>query len=77
MGYRQMYKDSIKKSSNGDANNHQSEERFDRELRYQSIMAVTCKLQETGVLDEKDVARAEKIFNEKYNPIYRNPGADK
>lgn len=44
---------------------------FERELQYQTMMSVCRSMQNKGVLSEKDVADAERLLNEKYQPIFR------
>lgn len=44
---------------------------FDRELQYQTMMSVCRSMQKKGVMSEKDVAAAEILLNEKYRPVFR------
>ena len=44
---------------------------FERELHYQAMMSVCRSMQKKGVMSDKDVAEAERLLNEKYQPIFR------
>ena len=44
---------------------------FERELQYQTMMSVCRVMQKNGVMTEKDVAEAERLLNEKYQPVFR------
>lgn len=45
-------------------------ERFERELRYQTMMVICRSLRREGVLSEADLADAEAFLREKYQPIF-------
>lgn len=44
---------------------------FERELQYQTMMSVCRSMQKKGILSEMDVVAAERMLNEKYQPIFR------
>ena len=44
---------------------------FERELQYQTMMSVCRSMQKKDIMSEKDVAEAERLLNEKYQPIFR------
>jgi hypothetical protein len=44
---------------------------FERELHYHTMLSVCRVLQKKGVLSEKDFAAAEYLLNEKYKPVFR------
>lgn len=44
---------------------------FDRELQYQAMMSICRSMQKKGIMSDKDVAEAERLLNEKYQPIFR------
>ncbi len=48
-----------------------NDECFEREMRYQTMMAVCLSLRRQGVLSERDFAAAETLLNDKYHPILR------
>ena len=45
-------------------------ERFEKELRYQTMMSICCSLRQKGVLSEADFMVAEAFLREKYEPIF-------
>lgn len=44
---------------------------FDRELQYQTMMAICRRMQKQGILSDQDVADAEELLNAKYKPVFR------
>ena len=48
-----------------------SQQLFERETQYQTMMAICKSMQRRGVMSEEDVAAAENLLNEKYKPIFR------
>ena len=44
---------------------------FERELQYQTMMAICKSMQKRGVMSEADVSSAENLLNEKYRPVFR------
>ena len=46
-------------------------ELFDRELQYQTMMAICRSMQKQGILSDRDVRKAESLLNEKYRPEFR------
>lgn len=44
---------------------------FDRELQYQTMMGVCRVLWDRGALSENDIVIAEFLLNEKYRPVFR------
>ncbi len=45
-------------------------ERFEREKRYQVIMAICRSMLRQGVLSEVDFAAADRFLREKYQPVF-------
>lgn len=45
-------------------------ERFEREKRYQVMVAIYQKMLRQGVLSEEDFAQAERFLREKYQPVF-------
>ena len=45
-------------------------ELFEREKRYQTMMAIFRGMQKSGILTEADLAVAEKYLREKYQPVF-------
>ena len=45
---------------------------FDREVQYQTMMTICKSMQKKGVMSEKDVAAAERLLYEKYRPVFRS-----
>ena len=45
-------------------------ERFEREKRYQVIMAICRSMLRQGVLSEVDFAAAARFLREKYQPVF-------
>ena len=45
-------------------------ERFEREKRYQAMMALFRSLLRQGVLSEADFVEADRFLREKYQPIF-------
>lgn len=48
-----------------------NEAHFEREMRYQTMMAICMSLRRQGVLSEQDFATAESLLNDQYHPILR------
>ena len=44
---------------------------FDRELQYQTMMFVCRILWNHGAMSEKDIVIAEHLLNRKYRPVFR------
>ena len=44
---------------------------FERELQYQTMMAICKSMQKRGIMSETDVSTAERLLNEKYQPVFR------
>lgn len=45
-------------------------ERFEREKRYQVMMAICRNMLRQGVLSEADFAAADQFLQEKYRPVF-------
>lgn len=45
-------------------------ERFEREKRYQVMMAICRSMRRQGVLSEVDFAAADRFLREKYQPVF-------
>lgn len=45
-------------------------ERFEREKRYQVMMAICRSMLRQGVLSEVDFAAADRFLREKYQPVF-------
>ena len=45
-------------------------ERFEREKRYQVMMAICRNMLRQGVLSEVDFAAADRFLREKYQPVF-------
>lgn len=48
-----------------------NEVHFEREMRYQAMMAICLSLRRRGILSEQDFAAAESLLNDQYHPILR------
>lgn len=44
---------------------------FEREKRYQTMLAISRRLLDDGIISKKEFARVESFLNEKYQPILR------
>ena len=44
---------------------------FDREQRYQTMIAVSRRMLDSGLISKKDFSRIEEYLNKKYQPILR------
>ena len=43
---------------------------FEREKRYQAMMAIFREMQNSGILSDADLTVVEKYLREKYHPIF-------
>ena len=44
---------------------------FERELRYQTMLAICRSLTKSGGMTPEILSEAEKLLNEKYHPVFR------
>lgn len=46
-------------------------DQFEREKRYQTMLVITRKMLDEGIISKKEFARVEHFLNKKYNPLIR------
>ena len=46
-------------------------ERFEREMRYQTMLSISRSMLGRGLISDEDFAKIERLLNEKYQPIFR------
>lgn len=48
-----------------------TQELFNRELQYQTMMVICRRMQKQGILSDQDVAKVENLLYDKYKPVFR------
>ena len=48
-----------------------TENLFNRELHYQSMMSICQAMRKAGAMSDEDFAKAEALLNAKYMPVFR------